>query len=61
MSKLYKVKLVSDEFGIEEFTYSTPAEQYAGAGRLMEAALRENQNDGIYREVVICIGEEEED
>jgi len=54
----YKVKLISDKFGCDDFFYHTPAEALAGAARLMESALREYQNDEIYREVVICVGDE---
>ena len=55
----YKVKLVSYEYGVEEFTYDTITEQRLGAARLQIAAHEHYTRDGIYREVVICIGEEE--
>jgi hypothetical protein len=56
----YKVKLVSGEYGVEEFTYDTITEQRLGAARLQIAAHEHHARDGIYREVVICIGEEPE-
>lgn len=52
----YKVYLSSDEYGSEEFTYDTEAEQRAGVSRLITRAREEFRKDGVVREVKAVVG-----
>lgn len=55
MTMKHTVILRSEEFGSDEFEYSTKLEMLAGIARLEKRAREHSRQDGIDREIVLKI------
>jgi len=54
----FMIRMYSQEYGYEEFSYSTHEEMREGLERLKESCLKQKAQDGIDRELeaFICLG-----